>query len=174
MRSLSDLGIVSLDLNATPGSTKDNGNTVGLVSSYQTDDNQTHTLADVWFVADRPKPEVQAAAVAPGVLSATPTEMQMGVFGLVDAMSTFKRFHANKKFDLYEESIDPQILQGVKAGFPLSSTINQMVLALSQFDANGNQIMGQNIQQNAVSALTAPDSSKRPGNTVALLAIGNG
>jgi len=49
LHSLTDLGITSLNLAATPGSTVENGNSHGLVSSYTTADGQDHDLVDVWF-----------------------------------------------------------------------------------------------------------------------------
>jgi hypothetical protein len=49
LKSLSDLGIVSLNLNAQASSTLDNGNVIGLTSTFTTADGQTHALDDVWF-----------------------------------------------------------------------------------------------------------------------------
>jgi hypothetical protein len=49
MQSLSSLGIVQLNLSSTLADTADNGNVVGMVSSYVTSDGQTHEMADVWF-----------------------------------------------------------------------------------------------------------------------------
>jgi hypothetical protein len=47
--SMQNLGIVSFNLSATQGSVMENGNTLGLVSSYTTADGAVHDLADVWF-----------------------------------------------------------------------------------------------------------------------------
>jgi hypothetical protein len=52
LHALKDLGIVELDLNATSGTTVDNGNLLGLVSSYKTADGSSHEMADVWFSKD--------------------------------------------------------------------------------------------------------------------------
>ncbi|HET8870129.1 MAG TPA: hypothetical protein VFM48_06765, partial [Aquabacterium sp.] len=52
MKSLHDLGIVSLDLHAQKGTAIDNGNLLGLVSSYTTTDGKQHAMADVWFSKD--------------------------------------------------------------------------------------------------------------------------
>jgi len=49
---LDALDIKQLSLNAEATSVKDNGNWIGLSSSYQTNDGTTHAMADVWFVAD--------------------------------------------------------------------------------------------------------------------------
>jgi hypothetical protein len=47
--SMQELGIVSFNLSATQGSVMENGNTLGMVSSYTTADGAVHDLADVWF-----------------------------------------------------------------------------------------------------------------------------
>ncbi|MEZ5739769.1 MAG: hypothetical protein R3E68_10135 [Burkholderiaceae bacterium] len=53
LRSLDDLGIVSLDLGATATTVMDHGNLVGLVSTYTTEDGAEHQMADVWMAKDR-------------------------------------------------------------------------------------------------------------------------
>jgi hypothetical protein len=72
--TLDQLGIVDLDLNAQRGTEMDNGNLLGLVSSYTTQDGQTHDMADVWFAkAQQSEPTVEAAAgiVEDGALAST-------------------------------------------------------------------------------------------------------
>ena len=53
LKTLDSLGIASINVNATAGTSTDNGNIVGLTSTYQTTDGATHAAADVWFVADK-------------------------------------------------------------------------------------------------------------------------
>jgi len=50
--TLAQLGITSLNLNASKSSQVDNGNLIGLISSYTTSDGATHEMADVWFAKD--------------------------------------------------------------------------------------------------------------------------
>src|SRR5262249_15022019 len=52
LKTLGQLGITELDLTATKGSATDNGNVLGLTSSYKTTDGKTHDMADVWFAKD--------------------------------------------------------------------------------------------------------------------------
>lgn len=52
LKTLDEIGIASLDLNATKNGAIDNGNLVGLVSSYTTTDGKQHQMADVWFAKD--------------------------------------------------------------------------------------------------------------------------
>jgi hypothetical protein len=51
VKSLTDLGIASLDLNAQGTSISSNGNTIGLVSSYTTTEGEQKEMVDVWFAA---------------------------------------------------------------------------------------------------------------------------
>lgn len=172
LHALSDYAITSLNLATTSTTNLENGNVVGLVSNYQTDDRQTHGMADVWFQADRNK-AVLAATAPQAMLSIEPTPMQMGVAGLVDAMASYGHHRADRKLDFYADEVDDATLR-TAAPVNRSSTTNQLVQVLSQFDANGNQIMGQNSRQNAVASLTATDPSQPPDNTAGLLTIGKG
>jgi hypothetical protein len=61
LHSLASLNIASVNTNAQVGSATDNGNILGLTSTYQTTDGASHNAADVWFLANK------ATAVAPAV-----------------------------------------------------------------------------------------------------------
>jgi hypothetical protein len=52
LKTLDELGVTSIDLHAAKGSGSDNGNLIGLVSSYTTTDGSKHDVADVWFTKD--------------------------------------------------------------------------------------------------------------------------
>jgi hypothetical protein len=49
--TLSQLNIQSLNLNATAVDQSNNGNTIGLISSFTTTDGKTHEMADVWLTS---------------------------------------------------------------------------------------------------------------------------
>jgi hypothetical protein len=49
LRTLADLGITEISVNATAGDSVDNGNILGLTSSFRTADGSSHAAADVWF-----------------------------------------------------------------------------------------------------------------------------
>jgi hypothetical protein len=53
LRTLESLGIAKINVNANVGSNTDNGNILGLTSTYETTDGVTHAAADVWFIADK-------------------------------------------------------------------------------------------------------------------------
>ncbi len=65
-KTLAELGIAKINLNATVGTATDNGNILGLTSSYETTDGVIHDAADVWFLAKR----TSVAAVSDSVDSA--------------------------------------------------------------------------------------------------------
>jgi hypothetical protein len=51
LKSLADLNITKLNLDAKHNPSLNNGNIVGLTSTYETADGASHTAADVWFSA---------------------------------------------------------------------------------------------------------------------------
>jgi hypothetical protein len=70
LQGLVDLGITEIDLNYAVTSEMNNGNYVGMVSSYTTADGQTREVADVWFAKDAP--------TADELLAAAPAELLGG------------------------------------------------------------------------------------------------
>jgi hypothetical protein len=69
LHGLAEFGVVSLDLKGLAGTEVDNGNLLGLVSSYTGADGTQHAMADVWFAKDI---SVQAAAPRLDELLAAP------------------------------------------------------------------------------------------------------
>jgi hypothetical protein len=53
LKTLSAAGVASIGLQDTATLSKDNGNLIGLTSTYQTTNGSTRAAADVWFVADK-------------------------------------------------------------------------------------------------------------------------
>jgi hypothetical protein len=49
LSSLADNGVVALNLNAQASTATENGNLLGLVSSFEKADGSSHEMADVWF-----------------------------------------------------------------------------------------------------------------------------
>jgi len=79
LKGLVELGIASFDLNAAKGTELNNGNFVGLVSSFTKDDGSSHQLADVWFAKDiTPPPADEVIAAAPTALPLPGTTSAMG------------------------------------------------------------------------------------------------
>ena len=82
LRTLESLGIVQLDLRAQAGLGIDNGNLLGLTSSYQTADGASHAAADVWFAVD-------VRATAPAVALETPADLASRTSLLCQAIGSF-------------------------------------------------------------------------------------
>ncbi len=73
LRGLIDLGITELDLDFSVSDRMDNGNLVGLVSGYRTQDGQTHEMADVWFRRSR---EAEPPPALGELLASPPTTFE--------------------------------------------------------------------------------------------------
>lgn len=143
--------------------------TIGLVSSDPFKNRQLPVLADVWLPSDKP----QHTAATRSELTVAPTDMQLDVAGLVDAMAHFGNNPLLKGADVSADGGDTAVLR-TTAPVVASNLTRQLVLALSQFDANGNAVLGQATQQNTFSGLTESDPSKPPHNTAGLLTVGKG
>ena len=96
LKSLASLAIESLNLNAAAVQINNNGNLIGLLSSYTTVDGVTHQLADVWLqsAAARPEPVAAPASVATtpaaNVTPALPTiVLRSAVAGLAQSLSSY-------------------------------------------------------------------------------------
>jgi hypothetical protein len=66
LKSLAELGIVSLNLDAKAGSAVDHGNLLGLVSSYTSADGSQHAMDDVWLARHPAPPPLNEVLAAPG------------------------------------------------------------------------------------------------------------
>jgi hypothetical protein len=74
VRSLASLGITGISVKADVTSTLDNGNTIGLTSSYQTADGAQHLAGDVWFAAQDATTTASAAALSTATVAALTTD----------------------------------------------------------------------------------------------------
>jgi hypothetical protein len=74
LKSLADLSITKLNLDAKQDVSLNNGNIVGITSSFETADGATHTAADVWFQMG----------------STAATSLSSNVSGLSSALSSFE------------------------------------------------------------------------------------
>jgi len=115
LSTLNDLGITKLSLAAQTTSIVDNGNVVGLTSSFETSNGQVGTMADVWFVA-------QDAG------SAAPVDLRSQVSGLTQAMSSFSQEQASAAVTL------PTVGQ-TATSTSIASGVGSMVNAVQQFSS---------------------------------------
>jgi hypothetical protein len=112
LKSLAELNITKLNLNAKQDVSLNNGNIVGLTSTYETADGQSHAAADVWFAGSN---------VTPGA-----ADLRGSVNGLVQAMSSFSSSDApatggTLKLDGGSQNV--------------ASSVANLADALKQFDA---------------------------------------
>jgi len=112
LKSMDELKITAISVDATKNVSLNNGNLVGLTSDYTTADGATHTAADVWF---------KAAAPADG--------MRGSVSGMVQAMSAFgEQVSAAARSGALRMEAD-------RAG--VAGHVANLASALGQFDADG-------------------------------------
>ena len=182
LHSLSSLGITQLDLTAQKSSLEDNGNMVGLVSSYTTADGEQHAMADVWFatsqtsappvvggavngpptLVDVVAPPAQNASQAVGVAAASvEPDLRTQVSSLVDVMSTFDSSGRQLATDATSETQLNVGLAGATSIPVLAGNLVGMVDALKQFDANGQALHGPKMSA-AASASTLESKPRRP------------
>jgi hypothetical protein len=90
LRTLSSLGITQISTNAVAELSKDNGNLIGLTSTYQTADGETHAAADVWFVADRGSAATTPAEVDNAIAALNTTTVPVDANSNVDALKTIE------------------------------------------------------------------------------------
>jgi hypothetical protein len=67
--SLSNLGIASINLNATSTSELNNGNWIGLSGSYETVDGQVRSIVDAWFRSGDSEQTIDLTALNPQSIS---------------------------------------------------------------------------------------------------------
>jgi hypothetical protein len=134
LKSLAELSITSISVVAERNISKDNGNIVGLTSSYQTADGASHQAADVWFMTDRASAPVVASAAKPVDLSGRVNE-------LVQAMGQFDS--AAPKVAA-QSGLAQEVSASIAAATsPSVASVGSMVDLLKQFDANGKLMVNQ-------------------------------
>jgi len=138
--SLSQLGITQLDLNAQSSTQVDNGNLLGLVSSFKTASGATGAMADVWFTA-----QVNPGASSTVITSPKSSSLNSGVLGsnvsgLANAISSFNQGISSPISATIPLNTGPTSTAPTGV---FSPNILSTLTALSQFNANG-QLLGSN------------------------------
>jgi hypothetical protein len=135
LRSLEAMGVLSLDLSASPTTSKNSGNLFGLVSSYMASDGAVREMADVWFVADRN--EGVGTQLSPE-RSALTLESRVG--GLVEALAAFSATGAGVPVPTMPgDGASGQTRTAVAMPVP-SLDRGGLVEVLQRFDANGQPL----------------------------------
>jgi len=161
IESLSQLGITQLNLNAQATTENNNGNIIGLISTFETSTGISGQMADVWFAAQNTNAATSSVVTKANLASRT--TLSENVSGLVNAISNFNQNVINPISTNVEFITQPsttEVATGV-VGANMISTIN----ALSQFNANGQALSGSisNSTQGQISLsntiVTGPDSA---------------
>jgi hypothetical protein len=145
--SLGAAGISSVSTVAKVELSKDSGNLVGLVSSYETTDGKTHAAADVWFVADKAAAVAPDAVAAPAVQPEIPAGLRGQVLGLAQAINSF-----SSESDSLGAGVNLPVDSGDKES---ALAVASMVDVMKHFDANGNLL---NKSTSAAASLPNPIS----------------
>jgi hypothetical protein len=125
LKSLTDLNITQLNLEAQITRDSNQGNLIGLTSSYQTADGSSHAAADVWFVVDN-----APVAHTQSINSVSTSELNLSN-KLVKAIDEFN------KIDLFVPRLDKS-LEGYTSiqASELIEGVNKLTTALSEYRAN--------------------------------------
>nr|MCU0869197.1 heme utilization protein [Burkholderiales bacterium] len=148
--TLDQIGVARIGATARSVSEKDNGNWIGLRSTWQDTAGGTREIADVWFVAERNAPP-----------PADPDSLGSRVGSLVQAMAAW-----NADADPAGAASLPTADAGGTAGALASGDpVGRMVDVLRQFDANGQPV-------DALSTLLQP-AGPATSLTASLLPVGS-
>jgi hypothetical protein len=125
LHRLDDLGISRLNLASSESPDWDNGNIIGLVSSYQTTDGVEHEMADVWFANDQSEPSESPEDKENVTLSAKVTE-------LAQAIGSFEALDQNQILSTPIPEVDQS---AVSIDLDLSANVSDMVDVLKSFNS---------------------------------------
>jgi hypothetical protein len=128
LKSLASQNIASVNVNGDKTAAKDNGNWIGMQSTFTKTDGSTAATGDVWFTTD--KSAAEAAATA--------DTLRGKVGNMVQAMAAFNAGDAGAAAG----GLTLPNLAGTQTG--LLASVGTMVDVMKQFDANGNKVSGSN------------------------------
>jgi hypothetical protein len=125
LKSLTDLNITQLNLEAQITRDSNQGNLIGLTSSYQTADGSSHAAADVWFVVDK-----ASVVNTQSINSVSTSELNLSN-KLVKAIDEFN------KIDLFVPRLDIS-LEGYSSiqAAEITEGVIKLTTALSEYRAN--------------------------------------
>jgi hypothetical protein len=142
--TLSQLNIQSLNLSATVAGQSNNGNTIGLVSSYTTTDGKTHELADVWLAS--------SSGTGSTVAQLTQALSQYAASG-----SAAQTSGLNSVASASTSSV-AGVAGVASASSATSASTSVLANALSQYDANGQLVSAAATTQVASTTATSATS----------------
>ena len=138
LKSLEQLNISSISAVADVNLSKDNGNLIGLTSSYQTTDGATHAAADVWFVADKYQnvPVLTDVVLAVPETQASTTDLRTQVSNMAQTMSAIAAAESSG----LGGSGSSEMAENTAPASPTNLAVVSMANTMQQFDANGQLV----------------------------------
>jgi hypothetical protein len=131
IKTMASLGISSISTQAAVDLSKDNGNLVGLTSTYETTDGATHAAADVWFVADKNQVMTPEVAVDNAIAALNSVASASGGVATPDALPS------DAIVSLLPAQMDPA--PAAAGATDLRSRVSSLAQAMGTFsDASGS------------------------------------
>jgi hypothetical protein len=175
---------VQLNLSYTTNPSMNNGNIVGMLSSFLTADGQTHQMADVWFatrsianantsVQTDALSATQVAALLPQQADSLTTSLQAQVGGLVQAIESFSQLQLPGAPSSPVPSINnPAHAVAASGTVNTSFYIAGMVGAMQQFGNEGNPLAAPRIIEGVSTGTTSTASPLQNSSGNGILATG--
>ena len=158
IKTLNELAIRQLNLNAATSDARDNGNLLGLTSSFETTDGRKHDLADVWFAIERPT-ILQKTTTATHVNVVT-SELSLQVGQLTQAITVF----ANTEYLSHDKSsqisaLDNSTTSPSNAMLPVSLMVAELQrVAKMEFFEQPDLLLASPVTEKHAKQLTLFDS----------------
>jgi hypothetical protein len=162
--TLSQLNIESLNLTPTVVNESNNGNTIGLRSSFKTTDGKTHEMADVWLAS--------TAATSPTVSQLSQALSEYTNTGNSNQLSSGALDQQPKTSPVTASVMSTNGINATTT--PSTGNLSILSNALNQYDNNGQLISGVVLLQQSLGGITnttvgvsaiAPSSKQINGST---------
>ena len=139
LHTLESLQITKIATQATVAISENHDNVVGLTSTYETADGNTHAAADVWFLADTSQSSnTLASDPLPTIPPASAANLSSRVSSLAQTIGAFSRDDALRQST--DTSSTPTAMATAKSTLASSATLVSMVDAMQRFDADGKAV----------------------------------
>jgi hypothetical protein len=129
LKTLASLGISQISTNTSVGTGTDNGNILGLTSTYETTDGVTHAAADVWFIADKGGANASAGTLDAAIAALNPSTTPANASSADVSTSTIPSLVALAPIETAPESV------GTKDD--LRSRVSSLAQAIGSFGDAG-------------------------------------
>jgi hypothetical protein len=140
LKTLSDLGIAQLNLATNTARDSNQGNLIGLTSTYQTVDGSLHAAADVWFVVDESKGANDQAQLdplieMPRIKPSNELAKAIGEFNNSDLVMSRSNLNGENLTSSTISAIDSEVNRlSLALNEYRSTTVNAAFTAISQLD----------------------------------------